>query len=189
MSTKVQLVLSGGAGTYSPDVGKERFLAGFLQCLSERLEEKTRYGSRPKAATPSNAESCKIEPAPLPVFEDSVKKPSEKPSEAAKFVSDMVEAVFKFNGELKERFPGLEKALGVFGPLLSGGAFLNSYRETLMDIVDRDTSLKQAMARSAGYDLDPQDVGCLAGRDAADAYAFFVQASFGLGSEYKPPAR
>jgi hypothetical protein len=195
-STKIQLVLSGGTNLYNPEVGEQRFIAGFLQCMAARLKEKSRYGFRPPPKEPEPGESCKINPKPprpQAVFDDAINEPDEDPAGAAKFFTDMFDEAFKHNKTLAERWPGIEKTLGVFGPLVAGASFIKPYRDTLKEIMKRDKALQKELAQVNGADPryasrqpDPQDVGCLVGQDMADAYVYFVQTSFALGFSFDP---
>jgi hypothetical protein len=72
--------------------------------------------------------------------------------------------------------------MNIFGPVIDGADMLHSYVETLDKVAARDAHLRAALdkvngddPRFASRDLDPLDVGCLAGQDAADAYVYYVK--------------
>ncbi|MEO8467600.1 MAG: hypothetical protein ABI640_19925 [Gammaproteobacteria bacterium] len=186
----VQLVLTGGTDTYDPEVGKQRFITGFLQCMNKALKAETHYQGLVKVKPRGPPQSCSLEvPAGAqgrtrPTVQRAIDTPLDpkKPVATTGFITSAIDTVFKSNPTLQQYFPQLEKVVGIFGPVIDGADMLTSYKETLDKISARDVLLRKALdtvngndPRYASRELDPLDVGCLAGKDAADAYIYYVK--------------
>ena len=187
--TTMQLVLSGGVNKYDPDVGRERFISGFLQGMAHRMQELTNhFEEKPRVQLLTEKEReqwrksdmCQIHTEAEPVFEDAIVRPAKKPTGAAKFIVDMVEAVVKHGDGGAFEKGNLAKALKYVGPLVSGADFINTYRETFQKFVERDEKLMKALEASPTQDVDPAYYGYLAGEDSADAYSYMVKSVFSL---------
>ncbi len=117
-----------------------------------------------------------IKGAPSPVFgtADAVKHPAE----VGDTMVGMIEAGIK-SPSVKKLYPHAEM-IPLIGPILQGANFITSFFETYNDILARDKRIRDAMDNSPGHDLDPRDVGYIAGQDFADGYQYYVKTGFSL---------
>jgi len=176
-------VLQGSAGTYSADVGKERFMEGLREGMLNELKQLARQGQEKKVEDEQKLakkrekllnKQCEIKGSPSPVFGEL--NPKKNVGEVGKFIIDI------FNDgiaeEKKTRRLYKLKKIPLIGPIFGGLDFVTSYVETFQTLMERDKRIRDAMENSAGHDLDPRDVGYIAGQDLADAYQVYLKGSF-----------
>ncbi|MBS0580624.1 MAG: hypothetical protein JSR36_15310 [Proteobacteria bacterium] len=200
-------------GRYSAEVAQQRFLAGFLQCMDQELIKLTPRPNRREYHRKNREfnylcqfEKAKTPPGKIPQiienpFRDEVPDVPDTPDapeipvngkylEKVSTLIDMFDEAVKHQHDLEKAFPQFARSLGLIGPLAKGSALVEDYAKVLKKLYSRDKQLRKDLAAAdrAGTYLDPKDVGCLAGRDAADAYAYYVKTGFQLSTTYDPVA-